>query len=138
MSRCCRMEHCSQRHKWAVLGKRSGKEKEGDLGTFLFSLHFSIASTSFFFFFFLSIKPKERSRIAMKYKQVVSTSVLRERSTVRERKARRSGLQAPCFCSLPRALHPLVSSIPVPLPLGALTLTAASHGYQTKDLHHWP
>lgn len=71
MPSCCRMEHCLQRHKWAVLGKRSGKEKEGDLGTFLFSLHFSIASTAFFFFF--SIKPKERSRTAMKYKQVVST-----------------------------------------------------------------
>lgn len=33
-----------------MLGKRSGKEKEGDLGALLFSLHFSIASAAFFFF----------------------------------------------------------------------------------------
>lgn len=61
MPSCCRMEHCLQRHKWAVLGKRSGKEKEGDLGTFLFSLHFSIASTAFFFFFFYQAQREEQN-----------------------------------------------------------------------------
>lgn len=46
----CSMEHCQQRLKWVVLGKHSGKEKEGDLGGLLFSLHFSIASAVLFFF----------------------------------------------------------------------------------------
>lgn len=39
-----------------MLGRRSGKEKEGDLGALLFSLHFSIASAAFFFFFLSSPK----------------------------------------------------------------------------------
>lgn len=52
-----------------MLGKRSGKEKEGDLGALLFSLRFSIASTAFFF---LPLNPKEGSRTETNYKQVLS------------------------------------------------------------------
>lgn len=57
-----------------MLGKHSGKEKEGDLGGLLFSLHFSIASAGWFggVFFFFSIKPKERKRTETKYKWVLS------------------------------------------------------------------
>lgn len=54
-----------------MLGRRSGKEKEGDLGALLFSLHFSIASAALFFFFFLS-SPKGETEQKKKYKQVLS------------------------------------------------------------------
>lgn len=56
-----------------MLGKHSGKEKEGDLGGLLFSLHFSIAYTVLVFFFFFPIKPKERNRTEAKYKWVLLT-----------------------------------------------------------------
>lgn len=65
-----------------MLGKRSGKEKDGDLGALLFSLHFSIASTVFFSYQ-VPGKKRNRSKIETGYLTVSTTG-----STVRERNTR--------------------------------------------------